>query len=211
MGSLIRLSRVRRFALKTVPGVNAPPLVSELPDEKKNVPFIPREFAKDTIEFFRQSSPHIKSLLDLVFSSPGFSKDIPEEALAALDAIDQQYMHALTDHRKKYETHVEKARRAMFHAIRNLPADMYEEAVESGEKLPPEALQFHEMYKDQIMKENYLSDGELVKWQTFSNLMHIRYSHSEAKKKHKDKFFISESVALNLRKERAKQEKNNAK
>lgn len=202
---------IRRFALKTVPGVNASPAGAEgPPDEKNTVPFIPREFAKDTIEFFRQtSSPHIKSLLDLVFSSPGFKSDLTEEensALAELEEIEREYAHALADSRKKYDAQLEKARRAMFHAIQNLPEDMYEEAVQKGEMLPPESLQFHEMYKEQLMKEN-LSDWEQVKLQTFSNLMHIRYSHSEAKKKHKDRFFISESAALNLRKERAKQEK----
>jgi hypothetical protein len=210
--SLFRRSLPLRFALKTVPGLNAPPVETGPPEETNTVPFIPREFAKDTIEFFRQSSPHIKSLLDLVFSSPGFKREdeiSPEEleALEELKSIESEYQKNLALAREKYETHLSKARRSMFHAIQNLPEDMYDEAVKKGEMLPPESLQFHEMYREQLMAEN-LSDWEMVKFQTFSNLMHIRYSHSEAKKKHKERFFISESAALNLRKERAKQEKN---
>jgi hypothetical protein len=192
-------------ALKPVAGVNAP-TQQAVPDDdsKRTIPHIPREFAKDTIEFFRQSSPHIKSLLDLVFSSsdPKESRRDDKE----FQRRTQEYEKELQERRKRYAIHELKASRKMFDAIRNLPEDMYDEAVRKGEQLPPESLQFHEMYKDQLMKES-LSDWEMVKLQTFSNLMHIRYSHSEAKKKHKDKFFISEAAALNLRKERAKKEK----
>ena len=211
---LIRCSpSVRRLpirALKPVTGVNssgAPPVEPE-EESKKTVPFIPREFAKDTIEFFRQSSPHVKSLLDLVFS-PVDAK-VSEADRIEFEERTAQYNSELHRRRAAYAKHEEKAARVMFEAIRNLPEDLYDEAVRKGAMMPPDALQFHEMYRGQLMRES-LSDWELVKLQTFSNLMHIRYSHSEAKKKHRDKFFISESAALNLRKERAKKEKNSAK
>jgi len=197
-------------ALKPVQGVNQQEYPGEPvtgpPEEKNNVPFIPREFAKDTIEFFRQSSPHVKSLLDMVFTPPveETANDADYEEYKANVA---EYQKEVEKIRQKYARHEHLASRSMFDAIRNLPEDMYDEAVRKGEQLPPESLQFHEMYKDQIMEE-CLSDWEQFKMQTFSNLMHIRYSHSEAKKKHKDRFFISESAALNLRKERAKKEKN---
>jgi hypothetical protein len=188
-------------ALKPVPGVNMSQSKSEPPEEtKKTIPHIPREFAKDTIEFFRQSSPHVKSLLDLVFSQKS------TDGQTEFNKMTEKYTQELEQRRRRYKVHEERASRLMFDAIKNLPEDMYNEAVRKGEMLPPESLQFHEMYKDQIMKES-LSDWELFKMQTFSNLMHIRYSHSEAKKKHRDKFFISEAAALNLRKERAKKEK----
>ena len=202
---LLRISaRVSRSlpgrALKPVAGVNMAGTSETADDNKKTIPHIPREFAKDTLEFFRQSSPHIKSLLDLVFSAPG------EATLENRKATEEVYNAELDERRRRYKAHEERASRLMFEAIKNLPEDMYDEAVRKGEQLPPESLQFHEMYKDQLLKES-LSDWELVKLQTFSNLMHIRYSHSEAKKKHRDKFFISEAAALNLRKERAKKEK----
>lgn len=193
---------VSRRALKPVQGLNSQSSTTQLDEDKRTVPHIPREFAKDTIEFFRQSSPHVKSLLDLVFSAS------PPPTESAQDEPEvQAYLAALARHQAKYRTHEQKAEELMFDAIRNLPEDMYDEAVRKGEMLPPESLQFHEMYREQLMKEA-LSDNELLKLQTFSNLMHIRYSHSEAKKKHKDKFFITESAALNLRKERVKKEKN---
>lgn len=192
-----------RRALKPVQGFNAPTNVPE--EEKRTVPHIPREFAKDTIEFFRQSSPHVKSLLDLVFS-PSEPKDSLEDR-AEFDRMHSKYLSELEGRRLAYKKHEEKASRAMFSAIRNLPEDMYDEAVSKGDMMPPESLAFHEMYRADLM-QNTLSDWEMVKLQTFSNLMHIRYSHSEAKKKHREKFFISESAALNLRKERAKKEKN---
>jgi hypothetical protein len=191
-------------ALRPVSGVNGSPNTGPPDDEKRTIPHIPREFAKDTIEFFRQSSPHVKSLLDLVFS-PANAKVSPEDQ-AEFDQKTREYNEELNRRRAMYLKHEEVASRKMFDAIRNLPEDLYDEAVKKGSMMPPESLQFHEMYKDQLMKES-LSDGELVKLQTFSNLMHIRYSHSDAKKKHKEKFFISESAALNLRKERAKKEK----
>jgi hypothetical protein len=189
-------------ALKPVAGVNVPnQTTQEADDTHRTIPHIPREFAKDTIEFFRQSSPHVKSLLDLVFSA----KDIGsgDKEVVKMRA---EYERALKERQDQFRIHEQRASRKMFEAIQNLPEDMYDEAVRKGEQLPPEALQFHEIYKEQLMGES-LSDWELVKLQTFSNLMHIRYSHSEAKKKHKDKFFISEAAALNLRKERAKKEK----
>jgi hypothetical protein len=215
--SLVRMSVLRRGlargviptrALKPVQGVNIPsmPGSAPAPDEesKRTIPHIPREFAKDTIEFFRQSSPHVKSLLDLVFSPS--DPQVSDADQAEYDRMKKEYETELNRRRKRYAVHEQRASSKMFDALRNLPEDMYDEAVSKGEMLPPESLQFHEMYKDQLM-ENSLSDWELFKLQTFSNLMHIRYSHSEAKKKHKDKFFISESAALNLRKERAKKEK----
>ena len=209
--SLLRSGSRVRFpdrALKPVRGVNTPlhPSAPAPPEQKMTVPFIPREFAKDTIEFFRQSSPHVKSLLDLVFTPP-VSETASEEDLKEYETMMKEYETELARHRLRYQKHEEKAARCMHDAIRNLPEDMYDEAVRKGSMLPPESLQFHAMYKDQLMRES-LSDWELFKMQTFSNLMHIRYSHSEAKKKHRDKFYISESAALNLRKERAKKEKN---
>ena len=194
-------------ALRPVPGVNGLPNAPEQEEEKRTIPHIPREFAKDTIEFFRQSSPHVKSLLDLVFS-PAEPKDTPED-MKEFTAMTKAYEAEVNKRRAKYLKHEQVARRKMFDAIRNLPEDLYDEAVRKGSMMPPADLQFHEMYKDQLMKES-LSDWELFKLQTFSNLMHIRYSHSEAKKKHREKFFISESAALNLRKERAKKEKMNS-
>ena len=191
-----------RRALKPVPGVNVTSSQQAPEETKRTIPHIPRELAKDTIEFFRQSSPHVKSLLDLVFTERKVSAADQKE----FDRMTAQYQAELEKRRAIYKQHEQKAAEKMFDAIRNLPEDMYDEAVRKGEMLPPEALQFHEMYKEQLMKDS-LSDAELVKLQTFSNLMHIRYSHSEAKKKHKEKFFISEAAALNLRKERAKKEK----
>jgi len=203
----VRVGRSPMRALKPVRGVNAPLTPSGgPPEEKMTVPFIPREFAKDTIEFFRQSSPHVKSLLDLVFTPP-VSETASEEDLEEYERMVKEYETELAKQRYRYQKHEEKAARCMHDAIRNLPEDMYDEAVRKGEMLPPESLQFHTMYRDQLMADS-LSDWEQVKLQTFSNLMHIRYSHSEAKKKHKERFFISESAALNLRKERAKKEKN---
>jgi hypothetical protein len=195
-------------ALKPVQGVNAGyPGATPAPVEEKNtVPFIPREFAKDTIEFFRQSSPHVKSVLDLVFTPP-VAETTNDEDYEEYQKNFAEYEKELTCVRARYARHEHLASRSMFDAIRNLPEDMYDEAVRKGDLLPPESLQFHEMYRQQLMGES-LSDWEQFKMQTFSNLMHIRYSHSEAKKKHKDRFFISESAALNLRKERAKKEKN---
>lgn len=174
-------------------------------DEKKTVPFIPREFAKDTIEFFRQSSPHVKSLLDLVFSAKEQAPSLSAEDQAEREAKTAEYLGKVEEARKKYRQHELRARRKMFEAIRHLPSDLYEEAVSKGDMFPPASLQFHQKYKDQL--KSRLTDWELVQMQTFANLMHIRYSHSEAKVKHRDRFFISESAALNLRKERAKKEK----
>jgi len=188
-------------ALQPVPGVNSSGASqSSSEEETRNIPHIPREYAKDTIEFFRQSSPHVKSLLDLVFST--VNREDPEylEKQAAFDK-------EVAAKRAMYKKHEERASKAMFDAIRNLPEDLYDEAVRAGPQLIPESLLFHERFKEQLVKE-HLSDEELFKLQTFANLMHIRYSHSEAKKKHRDKFFISESQALNIRKERAKKEKN---
>ena len=196
------LLRTPTRALKPVPGVNtAFNQAGEPEDTKRTIPHIPREFAKDTIEFFRQSSPHVKSLLDLVFSAAPLPAEDREVARQTAE-----YEKALKERQQQFRAHEQRASRKMFEAMQNLPEDMYDEAVRKGEQLPPESLQFHEIYREQLMKES-LSDFELVKLQTFSNLMHIRYSHSEAKKKHKDKFFISEAAALNLRKERAKKEK----
>ena len=191
-------------ALQPVAGVNKsePSSSSSNEEESKKIPHIPREFAKDTIEFFRQSSPHVKSLLDLVFSPVNHQED-PE-----MLKIKTEFEKAVEAKRSVYKKHEEKASKAMFNAIKNLPEDLYDEAVRKGHSSAvPESLLFHEMYKEQLMKEA-LSDSELFKMQTFANLMHIRYSHSEAKKKHRDKFFISESQALNIRKERAQKEKN---
>ena len=197
------LLRTPTRALKPVAGVNTGFQQSTEPeDTKKTIPHIPREFAKDTIEFFRQSSPHVKSLLDLVFSASA----LPAAEDREVQKQTAEYEKALNERRLQFRAHEQRASRKMFEAIQNLPEDMYDEAVRKGERLPPESLQFHEMYGEQLKKDS-LSDFELVKLQTFSNLMHIRYSHSEAKKKHKDKFFISEAAALNLRKERAKKEK----
>ena len=205
MSSLVRcFSNPKRIARALKPLTTPVALTDD--DDRRTVPHIPREFAKDTIEFFRQSSPHVKSLLDLVFSARAAPENLSIEDQEEFDRMTKEFKSQLEKRRAKYMQHEEKARALMFEAIRNLPEDLYDEAVGSGVAMPPSSLQFHEMYKEQLMSQS-MSDWELVKMQTFANLMHIRYSHSEAKNKHPDRFFISESAALNLRKERAKKEK----
>ena len=87
-------STVAIRALKPVQGVNsvypgAPPQTGP-PEEKNTVPFIPREFAKDTIEFFRQSSPHVKSLLDMVFTPP-IEETASDEDFEEYKALVEEY------------------------------------------------------------------------------------------------------------------------
>lgn len=65
----------------------------------------------------------------------------------------------------------------------------------------PEELAFHHVYRQQIFAS--LTETERHKLQVFQNLIHIRFPHSQLKKRQPELFWISERQAVGRQKEQA--------
>ncbi|OEH74247.1 hypothetical protein cyc_01916 [Cyclospora cayetanensis] len=69
----------------------------------------------------------------------------------------------------------------------------------------PEALAFHQMYRQQLMEG--LTATEKHKLQVFQNLIHLRFPHADLKKRQPELFWISERHAIGRQKEQALKKK----
>mmetsp|Transcript_76934 Transcript_76934/g.120243 ORF Transcript_76934/g.120243 Transcript_76934/m.120243 type:complete len:211 (-) Transcript_76934:40-672(-) len=166
--------------------------------EVKMVPFIPPELTKETQQFFR-NQPRLKALLELVFSprEPQETEDDMleyEEARAEFETVSARA-------RGIYEAHEARAERKMWRAVQQLPEDLHNEAIASKPDKIPEALLFHQRHRVEIF--NGLHDLEKRHLQCFQNLLHVRYPHSDEKKRNPHRFLIPENQVVSRQKEAA--------
>ena len=163
------------------------------------VPYIPRELATDTIEFFR-SQPKIKALCELIFGVDK-TNNLADSDKAELEAK----AHALDENRRRFDSafraHESRLQENIFAAIRELPPDLYHEAIQQSRRPLPRPLLFHTRYDKQIFAR--LDDRRLVELQAFENLMHVRYPHAEMRKRKPELFWISASQIVSKQQELA--------
>mmetsp|Transcript_22261 Transcript_22261/g.39199 ORF Transcript_22261/g.39199 Transcript_22261/m.39199 type:complete len:209 (+) Transcript_22261:140-766(+) len=166
--------------------------------EIKLVPYIPPELVKETREFFH-NQPRFKALLELVFS-PSDAKETEEDRLEFEKA--QAEFQTIADRAQRvYEAHETRAEERMWKAIRQLPEDLHSEAIASKTEKVPHALLFHVRHRDEIFRS--LHHEERRKLQCFHNLMHVRYPHSDEKKRNPQRFYIPENQVISRQKEAA--------
>ena len=175
------------------------------PPQQELVPYIPRELAADTIDFFRNNTK-VKALLELIFSSED-AKDSAEDR-KEFEESEAKLSSALSDIEASYRAHEVRAEELCFNAIRELPADLYAEAVLNSKEPMPRAFMLHVMYNKQWFSE--LSEPQLTKLQAFENLMHVRYPHSEMRKKKPELFWVPANQVVSKQQEIAMKNAANA-
>mmetsp|Transcript_120634 Transcript_120634/g.240215 ORF Transcript_120634/g.240215 Transcript_120634/m.240215 type:complete len:206 (-) Transcript_120634:55-672(-) len=168
------------------------------PQEVRMVPYIPVELTKETQQFFGNSS-RFKSLLDLVFS-PLNPQDTEDDRLE-FEQARAEFKTEAQRARQAYEAHERRARDCMWRAVRQLPEDLYEEAVASEPEPVPESLLFHERHRAEILRS--LREDERRKMQVYYNLMYVRYPHVEERRRNPERFFIPETQVVSRQKEAA--------
>ena len=168
--------------------------ISQVGDGKKHrgrkvkmIHFIPKEYATDTIDFFRNQT-RVKALTELIFS-PREPKDTPATRLDYETEVNA-FEDALKERKQVYSRHEKRADELCFKAIRELPPDLYREAIRSNVTPFPKGLMFHARYNSQLFQS--LSQDELVQLQTFENLSHTRFPHSEVKRRSPHLFIVAE-------------------
>ncbi|CEM04118.1 unnamed protein product [Vitrella brassicaformis CCMP3155] len=168
--------------------------------EIRLLPYVPQEHVKDTIQFLGNKD-RLRALLDVIFS-PHDPTDTDEQR-----AHFQRRFEAHERHRQLeselYEGHEAAARERMWEAVQQLPEDLYDEATASEDEPLPEALQFHHMYRQQLM-DREMSAAELRKLQCFMNLSFVRFPHRDVKRRTPDVFWIPETQAISRQKEAAR-------
>ena len=87
-----------------------------------------------------------------------------------------------------YARHEKRADELCFNAIRELPPDLYREAIRSNITPFPKGLMFHSRYNSQLFQS--LSQDQLVQLQAFENLSHTRFPHSEVKRRSPHLFIV---------------------
>jgi len=162
------------------------------------VPYIPAELTKETQQFFGNSS-RFRGLLDLVFS-PLEPQDTEDDRLE-FEQVRAEFKTEASQALQAYETHEKRARECMWNAIRQLPEDLYDEAVASKPEPVPESLLFHERHRTEILRS--LREDERRKLQVYYNLMYVRYPHIEERRRNPSRFFIPETQVVSRQKEAA--------
>jgi len=171
------------------------------------VPYVPKDLSKETRDTFeaKEMEPRRKALIQLVFapSSNVNTEEVRDtaESRGQFDCERQQFVREQMVRIDTYTKHEERAQEYMARAVRNLPAELYEEAISSEPQQLPKELQFHELYRNQWF--NALSDEEKRELQCYQNLMHVRYPHSAIKKSSPHLFWINENNMMNRSKEAA--------
>ena len=173
-------------------------LGDKAPPDVEMVPYIPRELASDTIDFFR-NNVRMKAIVEYIFSGHDV-KESPEDR-AEYDEAESRMRSETEAIEAAFKVHEQRAQELCFKAIRELPAELYQEAVQKSRTPMPRQLMLHVMYNDQWF--NSLSEKELVRLQAFENLMHIRYPHSEMRKKKPELFWIPATQVVSRQKEMA--------
>jgi hypothetical protein len=163
------------------------------------VPYIPRELATDTIEFLR-SQPKVKALCELIYGIEKMEK-LPEKDQSELAARKLKLLQQRKQIDSAFRAHESKAQENIFDAIRQLPPDLYHEAIQSSRRSVPRKLLFHARFEKQIFSS--LNDRRLVQLQAFENLMHIRYPHAEMRKRKPDLFWIPANQIVSKQQELA--------
>ena len=163
------------------------------------VPYIPRELATDTIEFFR-SQPKVKALCELIFSVD------KTDQLGAADKAELETKTAELRQKRRqidaaFRAHESKVQENIFAAIRELPPDLYFEAIQESKRPLPRSLLFHHRDEKQIFAR--LDERRLVELQAFENLMHIRYPHAEMRRRKPELFWIAASQIVSKQQELA--------
>lgn len=166
--------------------------------EIKLVPYIPPELVKETREFFH-NQPRFKALLELVFS-PTDPKDTEADRLE-YEKAHSEFEQLADKARRVYQAHEDRARERMWKAIRQLPEDLHNEAIASKPDKVPHALLFHARHRDEIFRS--LHDEERRRLQCFHNLMHVRFPHTDEKRRNPQRFWIPENQVISRQKEAA--------
>eukprot|EP00927_Polykrikos_kofoidii_P032958 TRINITY_DN27932_c0_g2_i1.p1 TRINITY_DN27932_c0_g2~~TRINITY_DN27932_c0_g2_i1.p1 ORF type:complete len:211 (+),score=38.62 TRINITY_DN27932_c0_g2_i1:79-711(+) len=166
--------------------------------EVRLAPYLPPELTKETRQFFDHQA-RLKGLLELVFS-PLEPRETEDDRLAFEEAK-AEFDNFAGRARTIYEAHERQANESMWRAIKQLPEDLYDEAVASKTEKVPESLLFHVRYGNEIFRN--LDDDERRKLQSFQNLMHIRYPHSDEKARNPSRFWIPENQVISRQKEAA--------
>ncbi|KAF8822559.1 hypothetical protein IE077_003461 [Cardiosporidium cionae] len=161
------------------------------------VPYLPPSFLSSTIKFL-EDKDKLRYLLQLLYS-PKDSHDTSEDRCVYQRQF-ERYSEIKESVEKCSRHHEEIAAAHVAKAIKNLPSDLYEEATQSEPQPLPDELKFHEMYRKQLF-DNELSSYEMKKLQTFQNLMHVRFPHTNAKREQPHLFWIKENLAMSRQKQ----------
>eukprot|EP00921_Rhytidocystis_pertsovi_P008413 GHVQ01013783.1.p2 GENE.GHVQ01013783.1~~GHVQ01013783.1.p2 ORF type:complete len:185 (+),score=22.90 GHVQ01013783.1:2158-2712(+) len=113
--------------------------------EPSYLPYIPASFAKQTFSFVTKADS-LEALYQLIFSKTTVGKRCTEPLRLLYQQEREDLQRALEEEDRSYGHRQRAGLEKAFDAIRNLPADLYEEAV-TGSNEVPEDLQFHHMYR----------------------------------------------------------------
>eukprot|EP00921_Rhytidocystis_pertsovi_P008417 GHVQ01013787.1.p2 GENE.GHVQ01013787.1~~GHVQ01013787.1.p2 ORF type:complete len:277 (+),score=31.77 GHVQ01013787.1:2724-3554(+) len=158
--------------------------------EPSYLPYIPASFAKQTFSFVTKADS-LEALYQLIFSKTTVGKRCTEPLRLLYQQEREDLQRALEEEDRSYGHRQRAGLEKAFDAIRNLPADLYEEAV-TGSNEVPEDLQFHHMYRQQLIRSE-LSCEEIRALQVFQNLMHYRFPHALAKRTNPELFWFPDN------------------
>lgn len=168
------------------------------PQSNVYIPHIPASLAKPTVAFFGHKH-RLKALLDIIFS-PRTPQDTQEDRDEYQKRWEAYHSRRKNDE-QRYSNHERKSNFRMMNAIRNLPADLYEEAIQSESVPLPSALQYHTMYRTQLLQSEYTNVRRLELLQIFQNLSKTRFPHIHIKRRNPNIFWLPQSKALTRQKE----------
>ena len=168
------------------------------PKNDEMIHFVPKEYAAETVEFFRIPAK-VKALTELIFSpqDPQDTADSRKE----YEEAQRDYNESIRFSKLRWSTHEKRAKELCFKAIRELPPDLYSEAILENTSPFPKALMFHSRFNSEIFPN--LSWDELVQLQSFENLSHTRFPHSEVKRRSPNLFLVSADTLPSRQKEAA--------
>ncbi|CAD7930065.1 unnamed protein product [Amoebophrya sp. A25] len=175
----------------------------------KLLPHMPQELVTLTTSFLRKDK-NLKNLLQLVYSPAEPAES--EDDRAEYERERRIYLMELQNHREKLQKKRTQLEESILSAIRNLPAEHFDEAIlsdnephPSGDRkseILPRSLLFHQMYKGEIFRD--MDFHEKKRLQTFQNLMRLRYPHTDTKRADPERFWIPESQFVSRQRESAR-------
>ncbi|CRG99217.1 conserved Plasmodium protein, unknown function [Plasmodium relictum] len=170
--------------------------------ETRYLPYIPPAYVIDTVSFFKDKNK-LDNLLSLIFS-PKNPTDSYEDRVEYQRNF-EVYQILKEKEEKKYEKHLEKMKERVFKSIENLPEELYDESIKSGDLLDNKEIQFGLKYENALVKNMNSYKKKLL--HVYKILLYLRYPFYLIKRKNPLLFYISESKAISRQKQINSQKK----
>ncbi|CAG9481826.1 conserved Plasmodium protein, unknown function [Plasmodium vivax] len=164
--------------------------------ETRYLPYIPPAYVADTVSFFKDKNK-VDNLLSLIFG-PQNSTDSHEDRVEYQKRF-ELYQFLKQREEEKYERHLLKMKEKIFKAVENLPEELYDESIQSGEPFDHKEIQFGLKYEKDIVKG--LSSYRQKLLHVYKILLYLRFPFYLIKKKKPMLFYISESKAISRQKQ----------